>query len=89
MHDKDVAAMLDALLPRARMVLCTTPASPRAMPAPDVAAIAVAALATGKGARLEVAPDPVDALKRACRLEGRVVVAGSIFLVGPLRDIVR
>jgi len=84
MGDKEVGAMLDVLIPSAATIVCTTPASPRAMPAADVAA-----LAAGRGARVEVAPDPSDALGRACRLENRVVVAGSIFLVGPLRDIVR
>jgi dihydrofolate synthase/folylpolyglutamate synthase len=84
MRDKDVAAMLDELIPSAAIIVCTTPASPRAMPAAEVAD-----LAARRGARVEVAPDPSDALGRACRLENRVVVAGSIFLVGPLRDIVR
>ena len=83
-QDKDVAGMLEALLPHARTIVCTTPPSPRAM-----AAGAVAAHAATSGASVEIVVDPAAALTRACALDTRVVVAGSIFLIGPLRDILR
>jgi dihydrofolate synthase/folylpolyglutamate synthase len=84
MRDKDVAAMLGSLVPFARTIVCTTPPSPRAMPAADVAAMAAA-----EGATAEIVDDPAAALARACELDTRVLVAGSIFLIGALRDILR
>jgi hypothetical protein len=33
--------------------------------------------------------DPQAALERACQLGQRVVAAGSMFLIGPLRGILR
>jgi dihydrofolate synthase/folylpolyglutamate synthase len=85
MHDKDVAAMLRALAPRCRRIVCTTARSPRAMPAG-----AIAALAEGAGPwAVDVEPSPADALARAQRHGHRIVAAGSIFLIGPLRDILR
>jgi dihydrofolate synthase/folylpolyglutamate synthase len=84
MHDKDVPGMLEPLAPYVRTVICTTPPSPRALAAEDAAA-----LASRAGARTDVVPDPAAALARACALDTRVVVAGSIFLVGALRDNLR
>jgi hypothetical protein len=49
----------------------------------------VAGLAAGRIGRIEVVDDGPAALRRACALDDRVVVAGSIFLIGPLRDILR
>ena len=40
MRDKDVTGMLDALLPCCASLICTTPPSPRALPAASLAAIA-------------------------------------------------
>jgi hypothetical protein len=34
-------------------------------------------------------PDPAAALEAACRPGARVVACGSIFLIGPLRGILR
>jgi dihydrofolate synthase/folylpolyglutamate synthase len=85
MRDKDVRRMLSVLAPSCARIVCTTVASARAMPAAEVAAHAAAAGAW----TVEVEPDPVAALARARRAGGRVVVAGSTFLIGPLRDILR
>jgi hypothetical protein len=38
---------------------------------------------------VEIVEDPAAALQRACALSPRVVVAGSMFLIGPLRAILR
>jgi len=86
MRDKAVAEMLEALAPACAALICTTAASPRAMPAESIAA-----LANGAGAAWPVStvPDPVDAIERAVRQFPRVVVAGSIFLTGPVRGILR
>ena len=81
MRDKAVREMLTALAPAARAILCATAPSPRAMPAEELAA-----LARDIGLRAEAVPNPVDALARACGYGRTVVVAGSIFLVGPVRE---
>jgi hypothetical protein len=64
--------------------MCTTAPSARAWPADDLAATARAF----NPAVASVA-DPADALARAVSLGRPVVAAGSIFLIGPLRDILR
>lgn len=86
MHDKDVRGILAPLLPHAAHLICTTPPSPRAMPAADLAS-----LAREIDSRLDVriVEEPAAALDGAARLGQRVVVAGSIFLAGPVRDILR
>jgi hypothetical protein len=38
---------------------------------------------------VEIVEEPAAALDRACALSDRVVVAGSMFLIGPLRGILR
>jgi dihydrofolate synthase/folylpolyglutamate synthase len=86
MRDKDATAMLTELAPVFDTIVCTTAQTPRAAPAGDLAA-AVVSLAPRR--RVEVVESPTDALHRACTLADRVVVAGSIFLIGPLRDILR
>jgi dihydrofolate synthase/folylpolyglutamate synthase len=85
MADKDAVAMLRALAPVCRRIVCTTAVSPRAMPAGDLAATAAA---VGRW-EVESEPSAAAALERARRAGPRVVVAGSIFLIGPLRDILR
>jgi dihydrofolate synthase / folylpolyglutamate synthase len=87
MADKDVAGMLDPLLPLSARLICVAAPTPRAMPAE-----ALAGLARGRAARalrIEAMPDPAAALREAVTTDRPVVVAGSIFLVGPLRDILR
>jgi hypothetical protein len=69
------------------VVICTTAPNPRAMSSTDLAGIA-SGLA-GSTVRVESIPEPAGALMHACELERRVVAAGSIFLIGPLRDILR
>jgi dihydrofolate synthase/folylpolyglutamate synthase len=85
MRDKDVGAMLRALAPCCARVICTTPHSPRAMAAADLAAVATETAAWA----VEIEADPAAALTAARRRGGRIVVAGSIFLIGPLRDTLR
>jgi dihydrofolate synthase / folylpolyglutamate synthase len=81
MKDKAVAEMLGPLRSIARRVICTTAPTPRALDAG-----ALAALAREAGFNAEVVPDPFDALTRACASGGPVVVGGSIFLIGPVRE---
>ena len=83
MHDKAIDEMLVALAPAARTIVCTTAPSPRAASAAELAAIAAATATTGT--RVETIADPIDAVRRACTMGRAVVVAGSIFLIGPVR----
>lgn len=79
--DKDYAGMLGLLAPRARRIVLTTPASPRAK---DPAELAV--LLAGHPGEVIVEPDRERALERALALGGEVLVAcGSIFLIGEVR----
>jgi dihydrofolate synthase / folylpolyglutamate synthase len=87
MQDKAVDAMLPPLAAVCGAVICTAPPLPRAMPAEALAAIARAV----PGARwtVKTAVDPDAALTMAAADSARVVVAGSIFLTGPVRGILR
>lgn len=85
MRDKDVGGMLAALAPAIGRLVCTQPATPRARPAEDLAREADALL---PGVTIEVAGSPGAALDRALAAAPAVVVAGSIFLVGEVLDLV-
>jgi dihydrofolate synthase/folylpolyglutamate synthase len=87
MHDKDVRSMLAALVPLCARIVCTTAPNPRAIPAEELTAVVVKI--AGTRVSVEAIDDPARALAHARRLRGPVVVAGSIFLIGPLRDILR
>lgn len=85
MADKEAMAMLGAMAPAVASIVLTTPATPRAASASALHADALAL--TDKP--LEVVDDPEEAFRRACARSSRVVVAGSMFLMGPLRGILR
>ena len=85
MHDKKVVGMLGYLLPVVSSIVCTSPPTPRAEPAERLAEVA----AELSGRPVHVEPDPARALALARTLSSRVVIAGSIFLIGPLRGILR
>jgi dihydrofolate synthase/folylpolyglutamate synthase len=87
MRDKDVAGMLSALLPCCSTLVCTTPPSPRALSAEALAALA--AELPSAPSRIVTIADPAAAMTYACEADARVVAAGSIFLIGPLRGILR
>lgn len=98
MQDKDVESMLRAVLPIASRIVTTQTPSARAMPAEALAAV-VADVAPGMPVVAE--PDPDMAVAQAlalavsehaggegsagARVEPAAVVAGSIYLIGPLR----
>ncbi len=84
MHDKDVGGMLEAVGPRCEAIICTTAPNPRALPATKLAR-----LARHFAPSVEAIDDPAVALERALDHGRPVVAAGSIFLIGPLRDILR
>jgi len=82
MEDKDVTGMLRALLPVARSVIATQTESARAMPA-----TALAEVIAGIDPQLpvHVEPRPDEAIRQALATAPAAVVAGSIYLIGPLR----
>jgi dihydrofolate synthase/folylpolyglutamate synthase len=83
--DKDYASMLGLLAPRARRIVLTAPASPRAKDPAELAA-----LLAGHPGEVIVEPDRDRALDRALALGGGILVAcGSIFLIGKVRTRVR
>jgi dihydrofolate synthase/folylpolyglutamate synthase len=87
MRDKDIAGMLRELLPVCAHVIATQPPSPRAASADEIAAL-TRELAQ-PDVRVETIADPALALDHACTVGTPVVAAGSIFLIGPLRGILR
>jgi dihydrofolate synthase/folylpolyglutamate synthase len=87
MQDKAAADMLLQLAPVCSSVICTAPATARAMPAPELARIA-AGIPNARWT-VRAVPAPADAVHAAAADSARVVVAGSIFLIGPVRGILR
>jgi dihydrofolate synthase/folylpolyglutamate synthase len=83
MRDKNLRAVLEALLPLATSVVATTADTPRALSAQDVAA---GVLAIAPALSVEVEPDPVRAVERAFARARFVCVTGSIFVVGGVRE---
>jgi dihydrofolate synthase/folylpolyglutamate synthase len=84
MKDKSVVEMLAPLAPVVHRIVCTTAPTPRAMPADELSAAA-----RGLGFDVLTVADPFEAVEEACRHDRLVVVAGSIFLVGPVREHIR
>jgi dihydrofolate synthase / folylpolyglutamate synthase len=83
MKDKDVASMIGALAPAAARFVATTVPRPRALPAQALAdriANLVPQIA------VEAIHEPEAAVRHATMMSERAVAAGSIFLVGPLRE---
>ena len=68
---------------RAARLICTTVGEERSS-TPE--ALADAARRAGLGAAVEIAADPQRALDGAARDRGPVIVAGSLYLVGAVRE---
>ncbi len=83
MADKDVAGVVGPLLPHVARVVVTEANTRRAMKARALA-LEVARHAPA-GTPIEEVPDAVAAVALAVAAEQPVVLAGSIYLVGPLR----
>lgn len=79
MRDKELAPILEALLPVTSAVFATAAPTPRARPAEDLSAHIA-------GRSVVTEPDPERAIDRALHIADTVCVAGSIFLVGAVRD---
>lgn len=81
MRDKDARGMLRVLLPAVGRVIVTRAANSRSAD-PDALAADVRTISPTVG--VDVVPAPVEALGAAWRISPRVVVAGSIFLLGDI-----
>jgi len=86
MRDKDIAGIAGALLPVVSSAIATAAETPRALPARELAA-RIAAVDSTVTVRAE--PDPVAAVEEALSAGRTVCVAGSIYLVGAVRDRLR
>jgi len=84
MKDKAARDMLAPLAPAVRRVICTTAPTPRAMAADELAGHA-----RSLGFDVQIVTDPFEAVEEGCRCDRLVVVAGSIFLIGPVRERLR
>ena len=87
MSDKSIPEIFRALaqipvLQRAT-VICTSVGDARSASVDDLTA---AARAAGLGAQISGAANPVEALDSAAKARGAVVVAGSLYLVGTVRE---
>ena len=81
MADKDVAGMIKALEPVASMFVATTVPHARARSADDMAA----EIRTHTSVHVMAAATPAAAVAQALEHAPKVVAAGSIYMVGPLR----
>jgi dihydrofolate synthase/folylpolyglutamate synthase len=89
MRDKNIDGILRTLLPAAGEIVVTAAATPRALPAEELAA-RVSAVARELGLRHAdplVVPDPAEAVVTALARADSVCVAGSIFLVGAVHGL--
>ncbi|MGH9385971.1 MAG: bifunctional folylpolyglutamate synthase/dihydrofolate synthase [Vicinamibacterales bacterium] len=82
MRDKDITGMLTPLTPLASEFIATTVTSRRARDAESLASD-ILRIAPDLPVAIEASPD--RALMQALRHHDKAVVAGSIFLIGPLR----
>lgn len=83
MKDKDVDGMLRSIAPAAARIVATQVRSPRAL---DAGALADRARRIAPSLPVDCRDDPAAALVLALAHETRAMAAGSIFLIGPLRE---
>jgi dihydrofolate synthase/folylpolyglutamate synthase len=87
MADKSIAKIFSELaaspLLQSARVICTSVGDDRSSTPEALAAMARGA---GLGARVETVADPHEALNAASRDRGAVIVAGSLYLVGAVRE---
>ena len=83
MRDKDLDGILAALLPVTSAVVATAAATPRALPAAE---LAQRVLAIDPNRRVRAQPDVVQAVIEALEEGDTVCVAGSIYLAGDVRE---
>jgi dihydrofolate synthase / folylpolyglutamate synthase len=81
MRDKDARGMLRVLLPAVGRIIVTRATNPRSA---DPDALAADARAIAPALAVQVVPSPGEAIATAWTMSSRVVVAGSIFLLGDI-----
>jgi dihydrofolate synthase/folylpolyglutamate synthase len=79
MRDKDATRMFEVLLPSVGALILTRASTTRSA---DPETLAQHATAVAPGLRVLVEPERADALAAAWKISPRIVVAGSIFLLG-------
>jgi dihydrofolate synthase/folylpolyglutamate synthase len=88
LEGRDIGAMLEAFAARdAELVIVTAADSPRAVAAAEIGRVAEA-----QGAEVEVIGDVKAAVRRALSLAGEddvVLIAGSFYVIGPARELLR
>ena len=84
MTDKDVRRMFEALLPAVSALVVTRASHPRSA---DPEALAQQALALDPRTNVMIRPRLADALAAGWDLSPRIVVAGSIFLLGDVMKV--
>ena len=82
MRDKNLSALLSALVPAAACFVFTSASSPRAAAPMELLAIATRA---APGMSLLTRDAPLDAIREAAAFGAPVVVAGSLYLAGEVR----
>lgn len=82
MRDKDINGMLTPLVPIASAFVATTVSSARAR---DAKSLATDIMRIAPNLDVAIEPSPDSAVVRALRHSQSAVIAGSIFLIGPLR----
>lgn len=85
MRDKDVAGMFAAMLPAVSHLVVTRACNPRSA---DPDALAAQARAVVPDLVIAIEPEIAGALAAAWRLSPRIVVAGSIFLLGDVMKLI-
>ncbi len=89
--DKDAAAMLESLEPLLNDVVVTSNHSPRALPADDLAAVAMQVFGRDRVHRADTLPDAIDIAvalaDRDTSASSGVVVTGSLYTVGEARTL--
>ncbi len=93
-RDKDVAAMMQVLLPACETLILTQyVTNPRAMETAELAAIArevAGQLSQDAAAEIVVEPSPAAAWRRACQVNrGLVCITGSFFLAADMAEVMR
>jgi len=83
MRDKDVEGIVDALLPVVSRIVTTAAQTARAIPADE---LATRIIATGPSIPVSAEPNPVHAVDAACASCDAVCVAGSLLVVGEVRE---
>ena len=83
MRDKDIEGIIGALLPVVSSVVATAADTARAIPA---RALAARIIATGPAVPVRPEPDPLRAVEQALSSSRAVCVAGSLFVVGVVRE---